>query len=45
MDCTWAYALAVCVIPFIVIDIVKIILALIVGPAVRKRLDNANVDK
>ncbi len=45
MDCTWVYAFAVCVLPFIVIDIVKIILALIAGPAVRKRLDNANVDK
>ena len=45
MGCTWVYAFAVCVMPFIAIDIIKIILALIAGPAVRKRLDSANVDK
>ena len=41
MNCTWSYAFAVCVLPFIAVDIVKIILALSVGPKIRRRLDNS----
>ena len=42
---TWTYALAVCVFPFIAIDIIKIIISIIAGRAVRKRLEMANVNK
>ncbi len=38
MECTWEYALSVCVIPFIPFDIGKIIIANIVGPMIRKPL-------
>lgn len=38
MECTWEYAMSVCVIPFIPFDLAKIVLANIVGRAVRKPL-------
>lgn len=38
MDCTWEYAMSVCVIPFIPFDLGKIAIANILGRAVRKPL-------
>ena len=38
MECTCEYALSVCVIPFIPFDLIKIIIAMILGEAVRKPL-------
>ena len=38
MDCTWAYALSVCVFPFIPFDLGKMVIANILGRIVRKPL-------
>lgn len=38
MDCTFAYACSVCVFPFIPFDLIKIVVAAILGLAVRKPL-------
>lgn len=38
MKCTWAYALGICVFPFIVFDIIKIIIACVAGPVIRNRI-------
>jgi len=41
--CTLAYAMSVCVIPFIPFDIGKMVIAIILGTAVRKALIKANL--
>lgn len=38
MECTFYYALTVCVFPFIIGDVIKMIIAIIAGLAIRKRL-------
>lgn len=43
MQCTLGYALSVCVTPFILVDICKMVIGILVGPQVRKRLAKANV--
>jgi len=43
MDCSWNYALGVCVYPFLVFDIIKILLAAILGKRVRRRLEAAEL--
>lgn len=43
MDCTWAYALEVCVLPFIGFDIAKMVIANVAGRAVRKALLSRNL--
>jgi biotin transport system substrate-specific component len=43
MGCTLAYALAVCVYPFILIDLCKVVVAVAVGSVVRKRLEQAKL--
>lgn len=45
MDCEIGYALSVCVFPFIIIDLIKIVIATIVGKQIRKTLIKANVLK
>lgn len=42
-NCEWAYALSVCVIPFIPFDIAKMIIATILGKAVRIPLKKAGI--
>ena len=43
MQCDLGYALAVCVYPFIVLDLTKIVVSCIVGALLRKRLVQAGV--
>lgn len=43
MDCTWGYALSVCVFPFIPFDLGKIVVASVLGKAVRKGLMSAGL--
>lgn len=43
MKCTFAYALTVCVFPFIIVDLCKMILAIIFGNIIRKRLVSAKL--
>lgn len=43
MQCEWGYALSVCVYPFVVFDLIKIVIASFVGSAVRKALAKANL--
>ena len=43
MQCELGYALAVCVYPFIVLDLAKIVVSCIVGALLRKRLVHAGV--
>ena len=43
MDTTFAYALTVCVLPFLPFDIVKIIIAIILGRTIRSRLAKASI--
>ena len=38
MQCTWLYALTICVFPFIAFDIIKMALANVVGRTIRKAL-------
>ncbi|MBR5967588.1 MAG: biotin transporter BioY [Lachnospiraceae bacterium] len=38
MDCTVSYALGLCVLPFIPGDLLKILIALLVGPELKKRI-------
>ncbi len=38
MDCTVSYALTLCVIPFIPGDLLKILIAILLGPELRKRI-------
>ena len=45
MQCELSYALAVCVYPFIVLDLAKIVVSCIVGALLRKRLVQAGVLK
>ena len=40
---TFAEALAIGVIPFIIGDLIKIVLAVVIGPQIRKRLAKAGV--
>lgn len=42
--CTFKYALGICVFPFIIGDLIKIVIALIAGPKIRKRLIRAGLD-
>lgn len=42
-DSTLSNALALCVYPFIAVDLVKIIIAMVLGPAIAKRLQKAKV--
>lgn len=43
MDCTIAYALGVCVFPFIIGDLCKIAVAMFLGVQVRRQLRRANL--
>ena len=43
MQCDLGYALAVCVYPFIVLDLAKIVVSCVVGALLRKRLVQAGV--
>ena len=43
MECTVAYALTVCVVPFILGDLIKIVIALVAGQMVRARLVKAGL--
>lgn len=43
MQCELSYALAVCVYPFIALDLAKIVVSCIVGALLRKRLEQAGV--
>ena len=45
MQCELGYALAVCVYPFIVWDLAKIVVACLLGTLLRKRLEQAGVLK
>ena len=45
MQCDLGYALAVCVYPFIALDLGKIVVSCIVGALMRKRLIQAGVLK
>ena len=45
MKCELGYALAVCVYPFIVWDLAKIVVACLLGTLLRKRLEQAGVLK
>ena len=45
MQCELGYALSVCVYPFIVLDLAKIVVSCIVGALLRKRLVQAGVLK
>ena len=38
MDCTVSYALGLCVLPFIPGDLIKILIAILLGPELRKRI-------
>lgn len=42
-SCDLAYAMSVCVLPFIPIDLIKIAIAVIIGPMIRKRLKMAGL--
>ena len=43
MQCELSYALAVCVYPFIALDLAKIVVSCIIGALLRKRLEQAGV--
>ena len=43
MQCELGYALAVCVYPFIALDLAKIVVSCIIGALLRKRLEQAGV--
>ncbi|MCD8221325.1 MAG: biotin transporter BioY [Clostridiales bacterium] len=43
MKCTLAYAMSVCVFPFIGLDLCKIVAAMLVGTQIRRRLVRANL--
>ncbi len=43
MQCTLAYALSVCVTPFILVDLCKMVVGILVGSRVRKRLAKASI--
>lgn len=43
MDCSIGYALSMCVVPFLIGDLAKIVLAELVGQEVRRRLRAANL--
>ena len=43
MGCTLGYALTVCVYPFILFDLVKVVLSVAVGALLRKRLEQAGL--
>lgn len=43
MDCTFGYALTVCVVPFLIGDAIKIVIAVLLGSVVRKRLIQAGI--
>jgi biotin transport system substrate-specific component len=43
MGCTLTYALAVCVYPFIVFDLIKVVISVLVGGVLRERLIQAHV--
>ena len=43
MQCDLGYALAVCVYPFIALDLAKIVISCIIGALLRKRLEQAGV--
>ena len=45
MKCELGYALAVCVYPFLLLDLAKIVVSCIVGTLLRKRLAQAGVLK
>lgn len=45
MQCELSYALAVCVYPFIVFDLCKVVISVAVGGLLRKRLEQAGVLK
>ena len=40
MDCTASYAMGLCVLPFIPGDIIKILIAILIGPELKKRIIN-----
>lgn len=42
-QCDLAYAMSVCVLPFIPFDLGKIVIALLVGPVIRKRVKKAGL--
>ncbi len=41
--CSFAYAMGICVEPFIIFDLIKIVIAFILGKEIRKRLVKANL--
>lgn len=43
MKCEFTYALSACVIPFLIGDLTKIVLAELVGQEIRKRLKSAHL--
>lgn len=43
MDCSWKYALSVCVIPFAIFDLIKVLLASLLGTRIRQRLEQAEL--
>lgn len=43
MDCELSYALSVCVFPFIPFDLIKIVLAIIIGLVIRKALEKSSL--
>lgn len=45
MDCSTAYALRICVVPFVLVDVVKAIAAAVLGVQIRKRLQIAGLLK
>lgn len=40
MDCTASYAMGLCVLPFIPGDLIKILIAILIGPELKKRIIN-----
>ena len=38
MQCTWQYAFGICVLPFIPFDLIKMVLAIVLGKAIRRPL-------
>lgn len=45
MGCELGYALAVCVYPFIVFDLIKVVISVVIGSLLRKRLTQAGLLK
>ena len=43
MKCEFMYALSVCVFPFVVFDLIKIVIALVLGKAVKFALNKAGL--